>query len=86
MLVLMEEAYPWVAVFSPYRSVHGGIVPTAREADPNPGGGGAMPDGGVMGCLVGILPAVKVILHGSLPEMILHSMKEMPQIRSAIDE
>jgi hypothetical protein len=36
MLVLMEEAYPWVAVFSPYGSVHGSIVPVAREADPNP--------------------------------------------------
>jgi hypothetical protein len=27
MLVLIEEAYPWPVVFSPYGNVHKGIVP-----------------------------------------------------------
>jgi hypothetical protein len=67
MLVLMEEAYPWTAVFSPYGSAHAGIVPTAKEVDPNPGEGDATPDDGVMGCPIGILPTVKLILHRSLP-------------------
>jgi hypothetical protein len=67
MLVLMEEAYPWIAVFSPYRNVHVGIVPIARETDPDPAGGGATLDGGMMGYLVGILPVAKPILRRSSP-------------------
>jgi hypothetical protein len=65
MLVLTEEVYPWVTMISPYGNVDGGIVPAAGEVDPNPGGGGVAPDGGVMGCLVGILPIVKLIIHRS---------------------
>jgi hypothetical protein len=62
MLVLMEEAYHWAAMFSPYGNVDGGIVLTAGEIDPNPAGG-AMPDDGMTGCPTGILPAAKLILH-----------------------
>jgi hypothetical protein len=64
MLVLMEEAYPWAAVFSPYGNVHGGIVPTAGETNPDPAGGAA-PDDGMSGCPAGTLPASKLILHKS---------------------
>jgi hypothetical protein len=65
MLVLMEESYPWTAVFSPYGSVHGGIVSTAGETDPDLDGSGAAPDDGTSGCPTGILPAAKLILHRS---------------------
>jgi hypothetical protein len=65
MLVLMEEAYSWAAVFSPYGSVHGGIVLAAEETDPDPGGIGAAPDDGMSGCPAGILPAPKLILRRS---------------------
>jgi hypothetical protein len=51
MLVLMEEAYPWVAVFSPYGSVHGGIVPAAGEIDPDPAKSDAAPDDGMLDAL-----------------------------------
>jgi hypothetical protein len=64
MLVLMEEAYPWVAMFSPYRNVHSGIDPAAREADPDLGGG-ATPNGGMTGCPASNLPIAKLILHKS---------------------
>jgi hypothetical protein len=64
MLVLMEEAYPWAAMFSPYGNVYSGIVPAARETDPDPTGGIA-PDGGMMGCPADILPIDKLILHRS---------------------
>jgi hypothetical protein len=54
-------------VFSPYGDVHGSIVPVPRETDPNSAGGGAVPDGGITGCPIGILPAAKLILHRSPP-------------------
>jgi hypothetical protein len=63
MLVLMEEAYPWAAVFSPYRNVHGGIVPVAGETDPDLARGGAALDGGMAGCPAGLLLAAKLILR-----------------------
>jgi hypothetical protein len=62
MLVLMEEAYHWAAVFSPYGNVHGGIVPAAGETDPDPAGGAA-PDVGMTGCPASILPRAKLILR-----------------------
>jgi hypothetical protein len=65
MLELMEEAYPWAAVFSPYRSVHGGIVPAAGGSVPDPDGCGVALDDGVLGCLAAILPAAKLILRMS---------------------
>jgi hypothetical protein len=65
MLVLIEEAYAWVAVFSPYGSAHGGIVPGVGAVDPELARGGAAPDGGVMECPVSILPSAKLILHRS---------------------
>jgi hypothetical protein len=65
MLVLIEEAYAQAALFSPYGSAHGGIVPGVRIVNPEPGGGGVVPNGGVMGCPVGILPSAKLILHRS---------------------
>jgi hypothetical protein len=64
MLVLMEEANPWATVFSPYRNFHGGIVLATGETNPDPAGG-AMPDGGMMGCPAGILPTAKLILRRS---------------------
>jgi hypothetical protein len=67
MLELMEEAYSWAAMFSPYGNVHGGIVPIARETDPDPTGGGAAPDNGVTGCPTGILPVAKLILRRFSP-------------------
>jgi hypothetical protein len=65
MLVLMEEAYPWAAVFSPYGNVHGDIACAARETDPDPAGGGTASDGGMEGCPAGLLPIAKIILHRS---------------------
>jgi hypothetical protein len=65
MLVLMEEAYPRAAVFSPYGNVHGGIVPVARETDPESAGGGTTPDDRMTGCPAGILPVAKLILRRS---------------------
>jgi hypothetical protein len=48
MLVLMEEAYDG--------NTHGGIVPAARETDPDLAGGDATLDDGMMGCPTSILP------------------------------
>jgi hypothetical protein len=62
MLVLMEEAYPWAAVFSPYGNAHGGIVPAARETDLDPARGGTALDDGMTGCPTSILPIAKLIL------------------------
>jgi hypothetical protein len=65
MLVLIEEAYARGAVFSPYGNAHGGIVTGVGAVDHESDGGGAAPDGGVMGCPIGILPSAKLILHRS---------------------
>jgi hypothetical protein len=42
--------------------VHSDIVPAAGETDPDPGGNGAAPDDGMLGCPDGTLPATKLIL------------------------
>jgi hypothetical protein len=52
-------------MFSPCGSVHGGIVPAAEGSDPDPAGCGAVPDDGVSGCPVGIMPVAKLILRRS---------------------
>jgi hypothetical protein len=65
MLVLIEEAYAQAAVFSPYGSANGGIVPGVGAVDPELARGGVVPDGGVMGCPIDILPSTKPILHRS---------------------
>jgi hypothetical protein len=65
MLVLMEEAYPWAAVFSPYGNAHGDIVPVVGGSDPDSAGYGAAPDSGASGCLAGIVFAAKLILRMS---------------------
>jgi hypothetical protein len=41
------------------------MVPGTGAIDPESAGGGAVPDGGVMGHPVGILPLAKLILHRS---------------------
>jgi hypothetical protein len=64
MLVLMEEAYPWATVFSPYGNVHGGIVPAVEETNLDLTGG-SMLDGGMTGCPAGLLPIAKLILRRS---------------------
>jgi hypothetical protein len=61
----MEETYPWAAVFSPYGNVHGGIVPAAREFNPDPARSGVALDDGMSGCPTDILPIAKLILRRS---------------------
>jgi hypothetical protein len=60
MLALMEEAYPWAAVFSPYGNVLGGIVPAVGGSDPDPARCGAAPE-----CLADIVSVAKPILRMS---------------------
>jgi hypothetical protein len=65
MLVLTEEAYAQTPVSSPYRNANEDMVPDTEAIDPESAGGGAVPDDGVMGHPVGILPSAKLILHRS---------------------
>jgi hypothetical protein len=65
MLVLTEEAYARAPVSSPYRNADEDMVPGTVAIDPESAGGGAVPDGKVMGHPVGILPSAKPILHRS---------------------
>jgi hypothetical protein len=64
MLELIEEAYHWAAVFSPYGNVRGGIDPAIEEVDLD-SAGGATPDGGMTRCPTGISPVAKLILRRS---------------------
>jgi hypothetical protein len=65
MLALMEEAYPWAAVFSPYGNVLGGIVPAVGGSDPDPARCGAAPDSEASECLADIVSVAKPILRMS---------------------
>jgi hypothetical protein len=65
MLVLTEEAYARAPVSSPYGNADEDMVLGTGAIDPESAGGGAVPDGGVMGHHVGILLSAKLILHRS---------------------
>jgi hypothetical protein len=60
MLVLMEEAYCWATVFSPYGNIRGGVDPTVGEAALDLIEG-VTADGGMTGCPAGVLSAARLI-------------------------